>query len=58
MSKYPNLFAEVYALQDSWGYQILDAITYIDTHQEDYQGPVYTELKQFMAEARRFFAEV
>lgn len=54
---YGNLMGEVDCIREAWGYNILEAIMYIDDHREDYVGTkVYNELRLFMAEGAKLFA--
>jgi len=49
---------EVEAIRTAWGYGVLEAIQYISDMEDQYPWPVRTELKEFMRQGARMFAEV
>ena len=53
---YQNLIAEAQYIQNSWGYNFLDAIQYIADYQEQYSPAIRHELQQFFADGARMFA--
>lgn len=56
MNKFSNLMGEVKAMQDSWGYDMLDAIQYIQDNREQYPSEIRRELREFMADGAKMFA--
>jgi len=56
---YENLFAEIEALRAAYkDFGILEALIFIDDHRDEYDYQVRSELRKFMAEGRKLFAEV
>lgn len=56
MSAFPNLMNEVEAMRDAWGYNVLDAIMYIEANKEEYPSEVRRELREFMYQGFQMFA--
>ena len=56
MNKFSNLMGEVQAMQDSWGYDMLDAIQYIQDNKEQYPSEIRRELREFMFDGAKMFA--
>lgn len=54
---FEHLMNEVECLCSAWGYNILEAIQYIDDHREEYEGTqCLRELQEFMRQGARMFA--
>jgi hypothetical protein len=54
-----KLFAEVEAIRDAFpGFGVLDALTYIGVHANEYDPELREELSTFMGVGAEFFAEV
>lgn len=53
---YQNLITEAQYIQNSWGYNFLDAIQYIADYKEEYPAEIRRELQQFLADGARMFA--
>jgi hypothetical protein len=58
MNKFSNLMGEVQAMQDSWGYDMLDAIQYIQDNKDQYPSEIRRELREFMFDGAKMFAPV
>ena len=56
MNKYHNLMSEVEYLKVARGYDMLDAIMFIDQYEYEYPSEIRRELKQFMIDGREMFA--
>lgn len=54
--KYYNLMSEVEFLKAARGYDILDAIMFINEFEDEYPSEIRRELKEFMRDGRRMFA--
>ena len=56
MSNFSNLMNEVEAIRESWGYDVLEAIIYIQDNKEEYPSEVRRELREFMFQGAKMFA--
>jgi hypothetical protein len=54
---YSNLLRETKIIQDSWGYGFLEALEFIIDMEDQYPYLVRVELRQFMNEGAKLFAE-
>lgn len=54
---YKNLLDECSMIQNAWGYGFLEALSFIMEMEDEYPAEVRKELKQFLADGARMFAE-
>jgi hypothetical protein len=54
---YQNLLRETQAIQDAWGYGFLEALGFIADMEDEYPYLVRIELRQFLNEGAKMFAE-
>jgi len=55
---FENLMAEVEYIREARGYNILEAIVFINEYEEEFPSEVRRELRNFMREGARMFAPV
>lgn len=53
---YDNLMAEVEYIREARGYNILEALAFIDEYESEFPSEVRRELRNFMNEGARMFA--
>jgi len=52
---FENLMAEVEHIREARGYDILEAIAFINEYEEEFSSEVRRELRKFMREGARMF---